>query len=152
MERRFPWFWVGLAGLLLLAPGPVFRFLLDVVGGLTLLVLFLPLLLAGGGLLAWRLLRSRVRICPSCGTSTFAADVCPACSSSLYAPPGVATVIWEPFAPLKPLSTLESSMFGFRVGQVQHRVDPVARQDSETPASQVTIDIKARPAGDEPGC
>jgi len=147
-QRRFPWFWVGLAGLLLLAPGPASRFLLDVVGGLTLLVLFLPLVLAGGGWLAWRLLRSRVRICPSCGTSTFAADVCPACGSSLDAPSGAGTVIWEPFAPLERASTVESSLFGFRVGQAQHRAEPGASQDSDTPASDVTIDIKARPVGD----
>jgi rRNA maturation protein Nop10 len=148
MERRFPWFWIGLAGLVLLAPGPASRFLLDVLGGLSLLILFLPLLLAGGGWLAWRLLRSRVRICPCCGTSTFAADVCPACGSSLDVSRQAATVIWEPFSPLKQASTVESSLFGFRVGQVPHRVESVPSQDSDTPASDVTIDIQARPVGD----
>jgi hypothetical protein len=41
-------------------------------------------------------------------------------------------------------------MFGFRGGQVHHRVVPVAIQDTETPASDLTIDIQARPVGDEP--
>ena len=44
MRRDLPWFWIGLAGLLLLLPGPVGRVLLDLIGGLTLTILLLPLL------------------------------------------------------------------------------------------------------------
>ena len=85
---RLPWFWIGLGGFLLLAPGPVFRILVDLIGGLTLLLVLLPLLLAGGGWVAWRLLRSRFRTCPACGTASVAMAVCPACGSALDGPIG----------------------------------------------------------------
>lgn len=52
MERSsFPWFWIALAAILLLIPGPAIRLLLDVVGGLTLLICLLPLVAAGVGFL-----------------------------------------------------------------------------------------------------
>ena len=81
--QRFssPWFWVGLAALLLLLPGPAGKFLLDVLGGLTLLLLLLPLLGAGVGLLAWQLLRRRLHTCETCGTVSSGSQVCPACGS-----------------------------------------------------------------------
>ncbi|PZV04668.1 MAG: hypothetical protein DCF23_05455 [Cyanobium sp.] len=71
MPKRLPWALIALAGLALLAPGPVSRLILDVVGGLTLTILLLPFLVVGGGWLAWRLLLSRVRAalpagCPAC--------------------------------------------------------------------------------------
>ncbi|MFM7087498.1 MAG: hypothetical protein ACKOXO_10995 [Cyanobium sp.] len=82
MSRPLPWFWIGLA-LLLLLPGPAGRLLLDLLGGLTLTLLLLPLLLGGAGWIAWQVLRSRLRACPACGTNSFATDVCPACGSSM---------------------------------------------------------------------
>jgi hypothetical protein len=82
MQRSsFPWFWVGFAALLLLLPGPAGRFLLDFLGGLTLLLLLLPLLGAGVGLLAWQLIRRRLHTCEACGTVSFGSQVCPACGS-----------------------------------------------------------------------
>lgn len=85
MQRSFPWFWVVLLGVLLLAPGPAGRLLLDLLGGLTLTVLLLPLLLAGSGWIAWKVLQSRLRTCPACGLSSFGAERCPACGTSLSA-------------------------------------------------------------------
>lgn len=83
MQRSsFPWFWVGLAALLLILPGPAGRFLLDVLGGLTLLLLLLPLIGAGVGVLAWQLIRRRLHTCEACSTISFASQVCPACGSS----------------------------------------------------------------------
>lgn len=79
MQRPLPWFWIGLAALLLLLPGPSGRFLLDVLGGLTLTLLLLPLLAAGAGLLGWQLLRRNLRTCTACGTISFGGSVCPAC-------------------------------------------------------------------------
>ena len=82
MQRSsFPWFWVALAAILLLLPGPAGRLLLDLLGGLTLVVLLLPLLAIGGGFLAWQLLRSRIHTCDACGATSFGMDNCPACGS-----------------------------------------------------------------------
>jgi hypothetical protein len=84
MQRStFPWFWVVLAAVLLLLPGTAGRLLLDVLGGVTLLVLLLPLLAVGAGALAWQAFRRRLTTCPSCGTSSFGTEICPGCGSPL---------------------------------------------------------------------
>jgi hypothetical protein len=83
MQRPFPWLWVLLLGLLLLAPGPAGRLLLDLLGGLTLTLLLLPLLVAGVGVIAWKILQSRLRTCPACGLSSLGTELCPACGTSL---------------------------------------------------------------------
>ena len=81
MRPPIPWFWIALAALLLLLPGPAGRFLLDLVGGLTLTLLVLPLLAGGAAWIGWQVLRSRLRTCEVCGVSSFAAEVCPACGT-----------------------------------------------------------------------
>lgn len=80
MGRPIPWLWLLLAVLLLL-PGPAGRVLVDLIGGLTLTLLLLALVLGGAGLVAWQRLRSRLRACPSCGTLSFGQPVCPACGT-----------------------------------------------------------------------
>lgn len=82
MERRIPWLWIGVAAALLLVPTSAGRLLLDVIGGLTLTLLLLPLLAGGVALIGWQLLRRRLRTCPSCGFASLGTDVCPACGSS----------------------------------------------------------------------
>lgn len=81
MQRPLPWIWIVLAGLLLLAPSPAGRVLLDLVGGITLTLLLLPVLLGVGGLVAWKLLQSRLKPCPVCGFVSTAQAQCPACGS-----------------------------------------------------------------------
>lgn len=84
MRRSLPWFWILLAALLLLLPGPAGRLLLDLLGGLTLTLLLLPLLAGAAGWIGWQLLRSRLRICGSCGVTSFAQSTCPACGAPLH--------------------------------------------------------------------
>ena len=81
MQRSIPWLWILLVVLLLLAPGPAGRLLLDLVGGLTITLLLLPVFLAGAGLVAWKLLQSRLRTCPACGFRSLGTDLCPACGA-----------------------------------------------------------------------
>jgi hypothetical protein len=81
MQRPLPWFWIVLAAVLLLAPIPAGRLLLDVLGGITLTVLLLPLLLGAAGFLAWQVLQRRMRTCAVCGFSAIGLDQCPACGS-----------------------------------------------------------------------
>lgn len=85
MERRIPWLWIGVAAALLLVPTSAGRILLDVIGGLTLTLLFLPLLLAGVGVIGWQLLRRRLRTCPNCGFTSLGSEACPACGSAFDA-------------------------------------------------------------------
>lgn len=82
-QSSFPWFWIALAAILLLIPGPATRLLLDVVGGLTLLILLLPLVAAGVGYLGWQAIRRQLTTCPACGTTSFGSELCPACGTFL---------------------------------------------------------------------
>lgn len=81
MNRSLPWGWIALAAFLLLLPGPAGRLLLDLIGGLTLTLLLLPLLAGGAALIGWQVLRSRLQVCSACGISSFDRDVCPACGT-----------------------------------------------------------------------
>ncbi len=83
MERRIPWLWIGIAAALLLLPTAAGRLLLDVIGGLTLTLLLLPLLIGGAALIGWQILRRRLRTCPSCGLASLGMEVCPACGASM---------------------------------------------------------------------
>ena len=83
MSRPLPWFWIALAAVLLLLPMPLGRFLLDLLGGLTLTLLLLPLLAGAAGWIGWQILRSRLRPCPVCGVTSLSRDLCPACGSPM---------------------------------------------------------------------
>jgi hypothetical protein len=83
MPRQIPWPWLALLGLLLLAPTPAGRVLLDVLGGITLTLLLLPLLLGGIALVAWQVLRRRLTVCPACGYVSAGSQRCPACGTDL---------------------------------------------------------------------
>ena len=85
MNRSFPWGWILLAGLLLLIPGPAGRLLLDLLGGITLTLLLLPLLLGAAGLIGWRLISRRLVTCAACGASSIGMAQCPACGAPLSA-------------------------------------------------------------------
>lgn len=85
MQRSVPWFWLIALALLLVAPGLTARLFVDVLEGVTLLLVLGPLVLAGGGFLAWQWAKRRMTICPVCATPSFAALQCPACGASLVA-------------------------------------------------------------------
>lgn len=80
-QRSIPWLWIGLGALLLLAPGPAGRLLIDLLGGLTLTLLLFPLLLGGAGWVGWQILKRRLRTCQACGFSSLGGEICPACGT-----------------------------------------------------------------------
>ena len=83
MGRFPPLLWLLLLALFLL-PTAAGRVLLDLAGGILLVLLALPVLLAGLGWVGWKVLQSRVRTCEACGFSTMTDDAqCPACGSPL---------------------------------------------------------------------
>ena len=111
MGRLPPLVW--LVALLLLLPTPVGRALIDVLGGVALVLLALPLILGGLGWIGWKVLQSRMQVCPNCGSASLqATPVCAVCGSTF--------------------SKTETS----RVANSQVEVD-------STPASSVTIDVTA---------
>jgi hypothetical protein len=85
MNRSLPWGWILLAGLLLLIPGPAGRLLLDILGGLTLTLLLLPLFLGAAALIGWRLLSRRLVTCSACGAPSIGMSQCPSCGASMSA-------------------------------------------------------------------
>jgi hypothetical protein len=117
MRRPFPWLWILLLLGLLLFPTPAGRLLLDLVGGLTLALLLLPLLAGGAALIGWQLLRRRIRICSVCGASSLGSSVCPACGSALS----------------QDIAGQDSAGSG------------ASSQGSERDAAQVTINVEATP-------
>ena len=74
-----------LALLLLLAPGPAGRFVLDLLGGITLLLVLLPLLLGAAGFVAWQVIQRRLRTCEACGFASMEKEFCPACGNAFAA-------------------------------------------------------------------
>jgi hypothetical protein len=85
MQRPVPWFWLIALALLLVAPGLTARLFVDVIEGVTLLLVLGPLVVAGAGLLVWQWAKRRMTICPACGTPSVGALQCPACGASLVA-------------------------------------------------------------------
>lgn len=81
MQRSIPWFWILLALALLLLPGPAGRLFLDLLGGITLTLLALPLLAGGAALIGWQVLKRRLRTCSACGASSLGSALCPACGT-----------------------------------------------------------------------
>ncbi|MEB3199895.1 MAG: hypothetical protein VKK62_05140 [Synechococcaceae cyanobacterium] len=123
MNRPVVWIWLLLGLIVLMLPGPAGRLLLDLLGGITLLLLLAPLVLAGLGLLAWRVLSSRLRTCPSCGLTSFRSDpaVCPACG-------------W---------SELDAAQVESGVADPAMGSWGVRRDAAEIPASDITITVTA---------
>ena len=85
MKRQIPWLWITAIALLLLAPGFTSRLFVDVLQGVTLLLVFGPLILAGAGFLAWQWFKRRLVTCPACGTPSIGSTACPACGTPLSA-------------------------------------------------------------------
>ena len=111
MGRLSPLVW--LAALLVLLPTPVGRALVDVLGGLALVLLALPFILGGLGWIGWKVLQSRMRVCPNCGSASLqSAPVCAICGSA------------------------------FSTGDTPKAANAQFEVDS-TPASSVTIDVSA---------
>ncbi|WP_320673520.1 hypothetical protein [Prochlorococcus sp. MIT 1341] len=84
MQRSNAFLWIALAFLLLL-PTAAGRVLLDLVGGLMVLSLAIPVLLGGIGWVGWKILQSNIVTCQGCGNRIFSKSVqCPICGSSSF--------------------------------------------------------------------
>jgi hypothetical protein len=84
--RPTPLVWIFVV-VLLLIPSPAGRALLDVVGGVVVVLLALPLILGGLGWLGWTLLQRRMVACPSCGAMSFSpGEPCRFCGAELSGP------------------------------------------------------------------
>lgn len=86
MNRPSPLLWLGLL-LLVLLPTAAGRVLLDLIGGLMLAVVAIPLVLTGLGWIGWKVLQSRSRTCMACGAVSMAASPqCTVCGTPFAEP------------------------------------------------------------------
>jgi len=70
--------------LLLLVPTPAGKFIIDLAGGIFLLITILPIVLGGVGWLAWKRIQSKVQTCEACGSSFLNNQIiCPICGAKI---------------------------------------------------------------------
>jgi len=98
MNRSTFLLWSSFLLLLLLLPTAAGRVLLDLAGGLVVVLVTLPLLLTGLGWIGWKVLQSRMVPCPACGAVSFGRqDRCGVCGAVLHEPGSKASV--DPMVP-----------------------------------------------------
>ena len=87
--NRPPLFVLIAIGLLLLLPAGAGRVLLDLAGGLLVVLLVLPVLLGGLGWVGWKVLQSRMQSCSACGAVCLGSNLqCSVCGAPYSSPPG----------------------------------------------------------------
>tara|TARA_Y100001968_G_scaffold49997_2_gene40426 strand:+ start:16784 stop:17122 length:339 start_codon:yes stop_codon:yes gene_type:complete len=79
MNKTSNLFWFSLI-LLLLLPSTAGKFIANIAGGLLIFLLLLPILIAGGGWIGWKIIKSKLQKCNSCGSEYFnTISECPIC-------------------------------------------------------------------------
>ena len=80
--NRAPLFLFIAIGFLLLLPAGAGRVLLDLAGGLFVVLLILPILLGGLGWVGWKVLQARMQTCSACGAVGFGSNLqCSVCGT-----------------------------------------------------------------------
>ena len=69
---------------LLIFPTPAGKFIIDLAGGIFILITLIPLILAGVGWFAWKRIQSKVQTCDACGSTIFNSQInCPICGATI---------------------------------------------------------------------
>ena len=70
--------------LLVILPTPAGKFIIDLAGGLFLVITIIPLLLGGIGWFAWRKIQSKIQRCEACGSTFLNNQIsCPICGTTI---------------------------------------------------------------------
>jgi len=70
--------------LLLILPTPAGKFIIDLAGGIFLIITILPLILGGIGWFAWKRIQSQVQTCEVCGSRFINSQIlCPICGTTI---------------------------------------------------------------------
>ena len=81
MNRLSIFFYLSIL-LIILLPSTFGRFIFDLAGGLFILMIAIPIILGGIGLISWKVIQSKSKNCNSCGATFFANTLeCPICGS-----------------------------------------------------------------------
>ena len=70
--------------LLLIVPTPAGKLIIDLAGGIFILITLVPLILGAVGWLAWKRIQSNVQTCETCGSSFINSQIiCPICGTKI---------------------------------------------------------------------
>ena len=70
--------------LLLIFPTPAGKFIIDLAGGIFLIITLIPLILGGIGWITWKRIQSKLETCEACGSRFLNSQVvCPICGTNL---------------------------------------------------------------------
>ena len=70
--------------LLIILPTPAGKFIIDLAGGIFLIITIIPLILGGIGWLAWKRIQSKVQTCKACGSTFLNTQmICPMCGTPI---------------------------------------------------------------------
>ena len=69
--------------LLLIFPTPAGKFIIDLAGGIFLIITIIPFILGGLGWFTWKRIQSKLHTCEACGSSFLNTQIiCPICGST----------------------------------------------------------------------
>ena len=70
--------------LLLNVPTPAGKLIIDLAGGIFIIITLVPLILGGVGWLAWKRIQSNLQTCETCGSSFINSQIiCPICGTKI---------------------------------------------------------------------
>ena len=70
--------------LLIVLPTPAGKFIIDLAGGIFLIITIMPLILGGIGWFAWKRIQSKVQTCEACGSTFLNSQIiCPICGTTI---------------------------------------------------------------------
>ena len=70
--------------LLIILPTPAGKFIIDLAGGIFLIITIIPLILGGIGWFIWKRIQSKIKTCEACGSNFLNTQtICPACGTPI---------------------------------------------------------------------
>ena len=70
--------------LLIILPTPAGKLILDLAGGIFLIITIIPLILGGIGWFTWKRIQSKINTCESCGSTFLNSQmICPVCGITI---------------------------------------------------------------------
>jgi len=70
--------------ILFILPTPAGKFIIDLAGGIFLIITIIPLILGGIGWFTWKRIQSNVQTCEACGSTILNSQIiCPICGASI---------------------------------------------------------------------
>ena len=70
--------------LLIILPTPAGKFIIDLVGGIFLIITLIPVIIGGIGWFTWKRIQSKMQTCEACGSTFFNSQLsCPICGTTI---------------------------------------------------------------------